>query len=137
MAGRSSECLVGTRTCGTCLGASHLWSFKGNPPQLLQDLQECPTQPPAPQPQGTTVRSPERPGLSLLVDIFHRFKAWAEICCPLRSLLPLASPKTDSTSAFDYFCCWLPSLPLTASVHKLHPEALTQPHGKFAGRRDE
>lgn len=120
-------------------GVSHLLSFRENfSLQLFQDLQECPTERLAPQPTyHHGFRSSKRPRLAVTVDIFQHFKAWTEICGPLRSLLSLASPKIEETSEFGYFCCWLSNLTLTASVHKLHPEALTQSHGKFAGRRDE
>lgn len=102
--------------------------------QLLREAQKCL----APQPQVPHgFRSPEWPRLTVMAAIFQHFKAWTEIYCPLRSLLSLASPKIEETSEFGYFCCWLSNLTLTASVHKLHPEALTQSHGKFAGRKDE
>lgn len=131
---RSCESLTGrwhrltrhTQESATC------WISEGTSPQLFQDPWECP------QPQHTTwSRSSKRTRLAVTVDIFHHFKAWTEIRWPLRSLLSLASPKIEETSEFGYFCCWLSNLTLTASVHKLYPAALTQSHGKFAGRRDE
>lgn len=125
------------RSCAMCSGARHMLGFKGNLAITASASSGVPHTAAGCSAQGPAQFQTQRPRPSLLLDLFQNFKAWTGIHGPLRRLLSLASPKIMGTSELDYFCSWLTSLTLTARARKLHPEALTQSHGKFAGGRDE